>query len=705
MKPIRISLVLLLTAVSLPVGAQQPQQSTIRSTAEEVVLDVIVRDKKGRSMKDLTAADVEVLDNGQKREIKSFRLVEGREAVTGGARKELDPLRQVRLVTLLFERLGQNGRRLAREAALDLIKDDQQNVYYAVMVLDQQLNALQAFTTDRTKLKAAIEKATAGQFTGFAEQSAGIRKALESVVPNANGQSTVEAVATKVDSVANTRSNAGPTGFADAKAAEVLLQMLQFSDTTAREQEGRSSIYALMAMVRAQMTLPGRKTLLYFSEGFRMTAGFKDEFDNLISTANRANVSVYSVDARGLLTSSDSMAGADELRGAMASSARSSRSVSSAVTADQAKAMDKAEDSMRANGQNQLLILAEATGGTLIGNTNDLRTPIKHVSEDINSYYEITYNPGIEVYDGRFRKIAVKVDRSDARLQTRNGYFALPPSAIGVLNAYEMPMLSALSTLPLAKTFPYRSQVLQFRRKADQVQCELVVDVPLKEMTFEQEKDHPGYHVHFSVLMLLKDSTGNVIRKLSQDVPSEVPPDKLDNFRQGNFIYTRHFDVAPGRYTLETAVMDRRGQKISAKRAVLMALAPNQSVGLSNLTMIRRVEAQAKPDSEDPLDFSGGKVTPSLNDTVPGGKGSTLSLYFIVYPQGAEKPQMILELLKDGKRVGGGSPDLPAADAQGTIPYIATLPIETLEPGQYEIRVTVKQGAGAAQQTTMFTIG
>ncbi len=703
MNPIRTSAVLVLAAALLPVQAQQP---SIRTTAEEVVLDVIVRDKKGRTIKDLASGDLEVLDNGQKREIKSFRLVEGKEAITGTGRKELDPLRQVRLVTLLFERLGQNGRRLAREAALDLIKDDQQNVYYAVMVLDQQLNALQAFTTDRTKLKAAIERATGGQFTGFAEQSTNIRKALEQQVGPRNGQSVVEAVQNKADSMMSPSGNPSPAGFADAKAAEVLLQMLQFSDMMAREQEGRSSIFPLLAMVRAQMPLPGRKTVVYFSEGFRMPAGLKDDFDSLIGAANRANVSVYSVDARGLQTTSDSQAGMDELRGAMASSARSSRSLNGPVTADQAKAMDRAEDSMRSNTQNQLLILAESTGGALIGNTNDLRTPIKHISEDINSYYEITYNPGIETYDGRFRKIAVKVNRADARLQTRNGYFALPPSAVGTLSAYEMPMLSALSTMPLAKAFPFRSQVLQFRRKPDHVQCELVVDVPLKEMTFEQEKDHPGYHVHFSVLMLLKDATGNVIRKVSQDVPSEVPPDKLENFRAGNFIFTRHFDVAPGRYTLETAVMDRRGQKVSAKRAVLMALAPNQSVGLSNLTLIRRVEAQTKPDTEDPLDFAGGKVTPSLNDTVPGGKGAALSLYFVVYPvQGADKPKMKLELLKDGKAVGGGTPELPAPDAQGAIPYIATLPIETLEQGQYEVRVTVQQGAGAVQQTTMFIIG
>ncbi len=99
------------------------------------MLDVVVRDKKGKLVKDLKPEDFQVTDNGEKRTIKSFRLVEGSEAVSSsGGRTQLDPLRQIRLVTLIFHGLDQNGRLLSRQAALDLIKSElSQNVFMSVL--------------------------------------------------------------------------------------------------------------------------------------------------------------------------------------------------------------------------------------------------------------------------------------------------------------------------------------------------------------------------------------------------------------------------------------------------------------------------------------------------------------------------------------------------------------------------------------------
>ena len=134
----------------------------IKAATEEVVLDLVIRDKKGKELRDLELSDIQVFDNNNKRTIKSMRLVEGREAIEKGAKVQLDPLRQIRLVTLAFRPLGLDGRRLARSAALDLIKDQAQNVFYAVVLLNQQVNLLQDFTTDRDKLKKAIEDATSG---------------------------------------------------------------------------------------------------------------------------------------------------------------------------------------------------------------------------------------------------------------------------------------------------------------------------------------------------------------------------------------------------------------------------------------------------------------------------------------------------------------------------------------------------------------
>src|SRR4051812_28171100 len=100
-----------------PANPPAPQSPTIKSTAEEVVLDIVVRDKKGRPIKDLSADDFHVVDNGTKQTIKGFRLVDGTEAVEKGSKVPLDPLRQLRLVTVAFAgSMSQDGKRNAMKA-------------------------------------------------------------------------------------------------------------------------------------------------------------------------------------------------------------------------------------------------------------------------------------------------------------------------------------------------------------------------------------------------------------------------------------------------------------------------------------------------------------------------------------------------------------------------------------------------------------
>src|SRR5215467_1303654 len=117
--------------------APAPQAPAIKSAGEEVLLDVVVRDKKGRAVNDLKPEDFQVLDNGEPKKILSFRLVQGQEAVAaGGSRTPLDPLRQIRLLTMIFQNSNNDARRLARDAALELIKSElPQNVYLSVMTI------------------------------------------------------------------------------------------------------------------------------------------------------------------------------------------------------------------------------------------------------------------------------------------------------------------------------------------------------------------------------------------------------------------------------------------------------------------------------------------------------------------------------------------------------------------------------------------
>src|SRR5450755_766005 len=175
----------------LPAPAQQTAAPTVKTTVDEVLLDLIVRDKKGKPVTDLKPEDLTVLDNGAKQTLTSFRLVTGAEALTSsGAKTALDPLRQIRLVTLAFESMTEaDQRKLARSAAIDLIKGDQgTNVYYAVVVINTQLFVLQQFSNDKAALTKAIERATGGTSgSGFASESEAIQAELKRNLGGQNG--------------------------------------------------------------------------------------------------------------------------------------------------------------------------------------------------------------------------------------------------------------------------------------------------------------------------------------------------------------------------------------------------------------------------------------------------------------------------------------------------------------------------------------
>jgi VWFA-related protein len=698
MKPIQISAFLCVSVLL----AQTPQPE-IRTSADEVILDVVVRDKKGKLQRELGPADFEVYDNGVKMAIRSVRLVEGKEATTKAGTTPLDPLRQIRLVTLVFERLSPEGRRFARQAAQDLLRaQPPQNVFYAVMAIDQKLSVLQQFTADTALLRKAADRATSGLYAEFPNDSERIKTQLQQQIGTPpDGRSTADQIQEKAD--------ASPRDPSQALMAQAMLNILQFNQTMESTEAARISLYSLLSMVRGQATLPGRKTILYFTEGLRVPTSLDTVKDAVINTANRANVSFYAIDSRGLRTSADNASVLSELQGAASSSKQTATDTGGqAVKRDQVTSADNAEESMRANVQTELRNLSENTGGFLIGNTNDLRGPLRKVAEEIESYYEISYAPHIEVYDGRLHKTSVRLVDSDAKVQARTGYFALPPGEMGsVLRPYEAPLLKALGTTPLPKDVAFRSSVIRLDHRAAEIRASLIVEVPLKSLTFTEDAAAKTYSARTSLVALVKNAQGEVVKKFEQDLPVHGPLTQLAAVKEANFLYKDQFTVPAGRYTVETAVLDGESAKIGARRAVFVPTSKPVGVGLSGITLLRRFEAKVENlDPADPFQINGGRVTPTLNNTIAGGKASQVSLFFVVYPDPsiAAKPEAFVEYLLDGKAVGRGDVTLGAPDAKGRIPCIMSSSAEAMKPGTYEVRVVVKQGESATEERTTVTI-
>ncbi len=704
--------------------AQAPQ-TTIRSTSQEVLLDVVVRDKKGRLVKDVTAKDFEVTDDGVPQTIRSFRLVTAPEAVSGTAvpgsttpagekvPASLDPLRQVRIVTLVFDRLGTDARNNARIAVNDLLKSESgSNLFFGVFSIDQRLSILQQYTADKDSIRKAVAKVTSSASSLYKSESDKIEEELKTLA-------TQDAASASVATPAAAPPNAG--ALVSVALAQLTLNMLQFSQTLDRTLQGRSTLFALKSLITEQYRLPGRKTLLFFCEGLYIPPEYTEEFQGLISYANRANVSVYGIDARGLVTYSQN-GGAGSLLSEAASGSRSQqRSTYGPVTRDQVTSADRGEEAIRANSQNSLADISEKTGGFMIANSNDIRTNLRRITEDMDTHYELSYSPDIRTFDGHFRKIAVHVDRPDLRLQTRSGYFALPFVAGQTLMPFELPMLTALTTTPLPRDIPFRSTGLHFKNSTGEPEGVVVIDVPLEGIEFTKDEANPVYQTHFAVIAIFKDAQGSIIRKFSQDVPRQGPLDKLDAFKMGHFIYTQHAPLPVGRYTLETAIVDRKTGKTSAKKSAIVIPPVSPNVGISSLVRVRSVSPfdasesaamnrdrldLAVERSDDPFQVAAGKVSPGLDDTAKAGPGSALSYFFTVYaPPGSQTaPDLAIEFFQEGKLIGRGNPKLPAPDTHGVIPYIASTPLDSFKPGQYEMRVTVSQNGKAAAERTLFTI-
>jgi hypothetical protein len=401
------------------------------------------------------------------------------------------------------------------------------------------------------------------------------------------------------------------------------------------------------------------------------------------------------VDTRGVTTYSDNAGAMTQLNNAAAASANTTTRQDGGANRNEIMASDNAENSGRANGQLRIRELAESTGGFLIGESNDLRGPLRRVNEEISSYYELTYNPGIQNYDGSFRKVSVTSSRKDVVIHARNGYFALPPEAVASgLQAFEMPLLKAISDAKPSTDVEFQSGVVLLRPKTEGADASLIVEVPLHTL---QPKDSS---VHCSLAALIKDAKGEVVEKLSRDRSFQVTPDQL---RLGNLVEKSAVLLPPGKYTLETAVMDRESGKIGMSSSNLTVNPKSSGVSISSLTVVRGYTPNAKGlDPNEPFQFQGGAITPTLANIVPRTEGSLLRMFFTVYQDAAlkTKPTVEIEFLQNGKSLTKVPMPLPDADSQGRIPYVMTISASAIPAGEYEIKATAKQGDTTAETQT-----
>jgi VWFA-related protein len=702
-----------LSAAGLAAPVQPPPQEAapvFPSGTQAVVLDVVVRDKKGRTVTDLRQEEIEVLEEGKPKAIIGFRFVERPTApppVAPGVpvpAAAAEPPRHPTLVTLVFDSLGPQGRPFAANAALELLRaDERPDLLFSVFYVGNRLVLLQQFTADRAAVARAVDRACStldprGVVAG-AEMTDRVTAAAE--------QTANRAQATGDAAMAGGGAAGGPAAgqaAAEAAMANMELRAVEMARSLERSQRGNGSLFGLFALARQQQRLAGRKAIVYFSEGLEVPNQLEPLYRSVVSEANRANLSVYAVDARGLLTTSGNEAARRDLLKSMETVRRQVQSRGGrAVTREDVLAGEVAEDAITLNVQGMLGALSESTGGRLIANSNDVRTGLDRALSDMAGYYEVTYDPQLAAFDGSFRRVGVKVKRPGISVQSREGYFALPPGEGSVDFPWELPLLKVLKSSPPPRDFETHATAYHFGPERGEVRHTLVAEIPLDGLRFAGGGG--ARKAHFSVLAVVRDAQGVVREHFSQDSPVEVPAKDLESLRHGNAVITRSFTVAPGRYSVELVVLDQATKRASVRRSVLVVAPPRPGLALSSVAVVKRTEPvpEGALDSQDPLRTGPNRIVPFVGEPT-FQPGETVSLFLIAYPGGAATASLTLEFSRDGAVVGRSSVELPVPDSYGRIPYVASIPTQALPPGRYEVTAVVTAGEATARELTFFSI-
>lgn len=664
MRPIRISLIL-----AAGLAAQN-----------DMVTDVVLR-AKNKPLPPGSPVTLEFSDNGAKQSIKELRHITGDALYVNGEKRPLPAQVRMKPIALVLQPSGQGNDRVLRQQLEEFLKGDADpSHYYGVFLVSFQLNILQEFTNDRQAVIEAINFATSGAQQSYIARSNERRKRLMS----------------EAASMPAGEFNAAA---AQAAMARYTLEVAQMDATMTNWP--RLTLAALDSFATGGGAWPGRKAVAFFTWGMEVTYELDPIFRNLISRANRSQVSYYAFNITGA-TGTD--------RENIMTSRSPEANATGTETITTIPGMNTAESSergMRSNTDNALRTLAEDTGGTLSTGTNDVRKAMSAMLGDVSDYHELVYDPGIESFDGSLRRTQVKA--KEVKVRDRNGYFALSRAvlALGNVNTYELPMVTALAASPLPRDLDFRSGVVRLRSAKDEVTAAALLEFPMAGLTLTEDKKTSSYSGHLSMIVQVKAADGKVVKRFSRDQPLKGKLEQAGALKASNFNFREQFTVPPGRYTVEASVVDQTNKRVGARRTVFMAAAKPAGVVMSAPALVRGYQAGAKDlTPEEPFQFQGGRVTPTLGNTVRAVRGAQLALFFTVYPDSsvAEKPQGMVQYLKDGTVVGNAAFELPAADAQGRIQYVLSTPADSMPPGDYEVKITVKQGASTTQETTLVKI-
>lgn len=398
-----------LVAQQLQEPPTQNPVSTITADVNEVLVPVVVSDAHGQAIGSLKKTDFHVFDNGKEQAITGFNLIERTAGDTptvgsplGGKTSAASRPTSTsqRYILLVFDDLNLNPSDLmhAQKAATKLFDASLPASDNVAVVSTSGLNS--GLTNDHAALQKAILNLKAHNFYAHNGDCPNIDYYQADAIENRHDSISLQAAVDEVRSCANVKSIA----VAEQMAHEAARSAILLGD-----QDFRSNLNFLRAVVKQMATLPGQRVLILVSPGFLTpTEEAARLISDVLDMAAQADVTISAIDARGLYTTN------------LASSERGSSSIT------QAREQERNRPSSMSASENVMAVLADGSGGTYFHNSNDLFSGLDALFGGPRFLYLLAFSPQGK-FNGSYHVLKVKVEQQGLLLRSRHGYFAIKP--------------------------------------------------------------------------------------------------------------------------------------------------------------------------------------------------------------------------------------------------------------------------------------
>ena len=688
-----------------------------------------MRDKSGRLVVDLSADDFAVAEDGVAQQVDSFTRVtrgggigvnvawrtpdqtiavsptseRGTVATTSAADEEST-------TALVFGHLSSESLGLAQRATLDYIPaSGESTARVGVFATDPGIRAVQGYTTDRRLVRQAVARVIPSG-TNEEERTANRTDELYGRRRTLQGEGAYAGGSTSAGGGTALAATAGEIGRREAelKMVQQELNLIRSFEQIDRDYKGYDVSQGLQAVVESLAPFPGRKTIVFFSEGLPVSPAMSARLDYLIEAANRANVTAYAVDANGLRAKSTTNNLRKEID--VFSEERMLQNATGVVRTEQPLTMsfERVEDMLQLDSRAGLARLSADTGGFLIEGSNNLGAAFKRIDEDSQFHYLLTYSPKKAAFDGKFRAIQVSVRRPGVQVFARKGYRAVHSPRLTDTSNYDRPALALLDRTPLPNAFPIYASGFSFPDAARPGLTPVLVHVGTESLRFDVDARQTAYSAQAAVVVRIRDGQGREVQRLSQQYLLSGDMKDLEAAKRGEILFYREPDLAPGIYTMESIVFDIVAQQGSARVATLTVPSPApKALEMSSLVLVSRIEDLGEaftPSSAvvAPLYVGRTLIYPNLGEPITRSASSELPFYFTLYGT-LDGVKASAELLRNGQRLAEAPIELPPS-TRSPVQHIGRFPIGALPGGTYELRIRVNNDRQEIARTAFFTI-